>query len=58
MVALFRVNITAPKKLGTFTGELQIHTSFDRVCPGQSSISGFLNQTTVRSTVTHVYTEP
>jgi hypothetical protein len=31
MVALFRVNITSPKKLGTFTGELQIHTSFDRV---------------------------
>ena len=31
MVALFRVNITSPKKLGTFTGELEIHTSFDRV---------------------------
>jgi hypothetical protein len=31
MVAEFRVNITGPKKLGTFTGELLIHTSFDRI---------------------------
>ena len=31
MVAKFRVNVTNPKKLGTFTGELLIHTSFDRV---------------------------
>ena len=31
MVGVFRVNVTNPKKLGTFTGEILIHTSFDRV---------------------------
>ena len=30
-VAVFRVNITHPKKLGTFNGEITITTSFERV---------------------------
>ena len=30
-VAIFRVNITHPKKLGTFNGEITITTSFEKV---------------------------